>query len=546
MQRGGMELHELDIADLRAGPVRHGHAVAGGHIGIGGFAEHAAQPAGGQQRGSAPESVPRLGCLRRTPSRRPPPSAVSSRSVIAAKLRNSMLGSEAALRYSVRAISRPVESPCACRTRLRLCAPSRANSSLAPSRSNSAPHSISSWMAAGPSSTSVCTAADRTARRPRKACPVRAGRLRRRRSSAAAMPPCAYSDDDSRRLSFAITSTLPAGASSIAARRPATPAPITRKSVYRGVARADRYLMVQRGYAHRTPCETPQQSYAAIVERGILQRAGEFIPAQAGKVFVISTRDVWDLHGRELALWLAAGAARVAFLARRRTAQAPGGSRRLWPNRWPPRAPTAPASSSLSAAASSRTWPASSRPSSCAAFPVIQIPTTLLAQVDAAVGGKTGVNLNAGKNLIGSFHQPLAVLIDPAVLDTLPEREYRAGLFEVIKHGVIARRRSVPHDAAISRVAFSQQQHRSGRPHDRRFGPHQSRSGLGGRERGRPAPDSEFRPYVRPRAGGRDRLLALPARRGGRLGHAAPPRGSLLRTGMLWPEDAARNRGLHP
>jgi 3-dehydroquinate synthase len=57
--------------------------------------------------------------------------------------------------------------------------------------------------------------------------------------------------------------------------------------------------------------------------------------------------------------------------------------------------------------------------------------------VDAAVGGKTGVNLVAGKNLIGSFHQPLAVLIDPAALDTLPDREYRAGLFEVIKHGVI-------------------------------------------------------------------------------------------------------------
>ena len=71
-------------------------------------------------------------------------------------------------------------------------------------------------------------------------------------------------------------------------------------------------------------------------------------------------------------------------------------------------------------------------------IPVIQVPTTLLAQVDAAIGGKTGVNLAAGKNLIGSFHQPLAVLIDPAVLDTLPEREYRAGLFEIIKHGVIA------------------------------------------------------------------------------------------------------------
>jgi 3-dehydroquinate synthase len=62
----------------------------------------------------------------------------------------------------------------------------------------------------------------------------------------------------------------------------------------------------------------------------------------------------------------------------------------------------------------------------------------LLGQVDAAIGGKTGVNLVGGKNLIGSFHQPLAVLIDPALLGTLPEREYRAGLFEIIKHGIIA------------------------------------------------------------------------------------------------------------
>ena len=70
-------------------------------------------------------------------------------------------------------------------------------------------------------------------------------------------------------------------------------------------------------------------------------------------------------------------------------------------------------------------------------IPVIQVPTTLLAQVDSAIGGKTGVNLSAGKNLLGTFHQPLAVLADPDVLATLPEREYRSGLFEAMKYGVI-------------------------------------------------------------------------------------------------------------
>lgn len=69
---------------------------------------------------------------------------------------------------------------------------------------------------------------------------------------------------------------------------------------------------------------------------------------------------------------------------------------------------------------------------------LIQIPTSLMAQVDSAIGGKTGVDLPQGKNLLGAFHQPKAVLVDPDCLDSLPEREARAGLAEVVKYGLLA------------------------------------------------------------------------------------------------------------
>lgn len=70
---------------------------------------------------------------------------------------------------------------------------------------------------------------------------------------------------------------------------------------------------------------------------------------------------------------------------------------------------------------------------------LVQIPTTLLSMVDSSVGGKVGVDLPSGKNLVGAFKQPVMVLIDPAVLETLPEREIRCGMAELIKHGLISK-----------------------------------------------------------------------------------------------------------
>jgi 3-dehydroquinate synthase len=182
--------------------------------------------------------------------------------------------------------------------------------------------------------------------------------------------------------------------------------------------------------------ETPQGCYDAIVERGIVGCAARFMPARAGRVFVISTEDVWCHQGAGLEAGLRDVAHEVLYL--------PGGeeNKRLAP---------------LEALAERMVLAGGDRASVVIAFgggivndmggflaaifmrgiPVIQVPTTLLAQVDAAVGGKTGVNLESGKNLVGSFHQPAVVLIDPSVLETLPEREYRAGLWEIVKAGII-------------------------------------------------------------------------------------------------------------
>ena len=71
-------------------------------------------------------------------------------------------------------------------------------------------------------------------------------------------------------------------------------------------------------------------------------------------------------------------------------------------------------------------------------LPLVHVPTTLLAQVDSSIGGKVGVNLAQGKNLVGAFHRPRVVVIDPQLLDSLPRREFRAGMYEVIKYGMIA------------------------------------------------------------------------------------------------------------
>ncbi|MCX6622847.1 MAG: 3-dehydroquinate synthase, partial [Acidobacteria bacterium] len=180
---------------------------------------------------------------------------------------------------------------------------------------------------------------------------------------------------------------------------------------------------------------TPGKRYFAKVERGILEKVSYYLPETSGKLFIVTTEDVWRLHGARLLRTLTRPHSIIFFR---------GGelNKRL---------------SSVEEMAEQMVNEGADRSSMLLAFgggivgdtagflaasfmrgiPVVQVPTTLLAQVDASIGGKTGVNLVSGKNLFGAFHQPEAVLIDPDVLTTLPEREYCAGLFEVIKCGVI-------------------------------------------------------------------------------------------------------------
>jgi 3-dehydroquinate synthase len=87
---------------------------------------------------------------------------------------------------------------------------------------------------------------------------------------------------------------------------------------------------------------------------------------------------------------------------------------------------------------------------------LVQVPTTLLAQIDSSIGGKVGVNHALGKNLIGAFHQARIVAIDPSLLKTLPRREFRSGLYEVVKYGIIANRELFDRLAQNTKRVFSQ------------------------------------------------------------------------------------------
>jgi 3-dehydroquinate synthase len=183
--------------------------------------------------------------------------------------------------------------------------------------------------------------------------------------------------------------------------------------------------------------------YEAVIESGLLERAGEQLRRVAGNslhLFVVTVPPVRRRWGKKLMMSLSAAGFKAQILEMR------DGERHK-------------KLATVDQLAEKLTWLGADRNAVIVAFgggvvgdvvgllaslymrgvDLVQIPTTVQAQVDAAIGGKTGVNLRTGKNLLGTFHQPRVVLIDPAVLSTLPEREFRAGLYEALKCGVIGK-----------------------------------------------------------------------------------------------------------
>ncbi|MGH9393081.1 MAG: 3-dehydroquinate synthase [Terriglobales bacterium] len=181
--------------------------------------------------------------------------------------------------------------------------------------------------------------------------------------------------------------------------------------------------------------------YSALIERGLLARAGEWIAAQfqpRGAVVVVTTAPVRRFWGGALEQSLARAGLRacvlemqdgeehkhLAELARLGEQMAASGADR---------------DAVLLALGGGVVGDVAGLLASVymRGVELIQAPTTLVAMIDSALGGKTAVNLAAGKNLIGTFYHPAAILVDPDALATLPEREYRSGLAEAVKYGII-------------------------------------------------------------------------------------------------------------
>ena len=191
----------------------------------------------------------------------------------------------------------------------------------------------------------------------------------------------------------------------------------------------------------RIPVKTASRPYDVLVARGLLNRATQALDGplpQAARIFVVTSKPIRKHWGKALEKGLHGFKSKIRFI------EMPDGERAKRLRELELLAEElvehgADRSSILFALGGGVVGDVGGFLASIfmRGIPVVQVPTTLVAQVDSAIGGKTGVNLTSGKNLLGTFHQPICVLIDPDVLSTLPRREYHSGLFEAMKYGVI-------------------------------------------------------------------------------------------------------------
>jgi shikimate kinase/3-dehydroquinate synthase len=169
------------------------------------------------------------------------------------------------------------------------------------------------------------------------------------------------------------------------------------------------------------------------VERGALQRLGELVPGD-GKVALVADAHVAGIHGMDAQLALGARLAQVHELPRGEEAKSLASLDRLWQELRLDRSGTVVALGG--GAATDAAGLAASM--YLRGIPWVPVPTSLVGQVDAAIGGKTAIDIPQGKNLVGAFHWPARTVIDPALLETLPEAQRREGMAEVVKTGLLA------------------------------------------------------------------------------------------------------------
>jgi 3-dehydroquinate synthase len=180
-------------------------------------------------------------------------------------------------------------------------------------------------------------------------------------------------------------------------------------------------------------------TYEVRFARGALAQAGRLIAPVSGpgEVFVLSSPRVWKFWGRDVVRALGVGAKRVILFDDRESAK------RLATVEKVERTLTkvgADRQCTLVAVGGGVVGDVAGfiAATYLRGVRIVHVPTTVVAQVDSAIGGKTGVDLPEGKNLVGAFYPPKLVIADPEMLRTLPRREYRSGLYEVVKYGIIA------------------------------------------------------------------------------------------------------------